>query len=94
MANGNGNGSRTVFESMMLRIVTPVIGALLIGVLGWMAASIVNNSSNIATIEAEIPLRTASRYTADDAKRDQDRQNDRFSYDEQRITFLESHHSR
>lgn len=88
MADG-GNGERSIFESMLLRLVAPVIGALLLGALGWMMSAIVTNSSNIAAIQAEIPLRTASRYTAEDAKRDQDRVSDRFAYDEHRLDIVE-----
>lgn len=94
MAVTEGNGNRTVFESMVARIVTPAVGAVLLGALGWMATAIVNNSSEIAGIKAEIPLRTSARYTSDDAKRDQDRVSDRFTYDEQRLTALENRRNR
>lgn len=55
-----------------------------------MAEAIIGNSSDIAALKAEVPLRTAARYTSDDAKRDQDRVGDRFAYDEQRLAILEN----
>lgn len=88
MAEANGN-ARNLLDSAFVRVMTLVVSGLLIPVIGWMVVTMQTNSEAIGELKAELPLRTASRYTVDDAKRDQERATDRFIEDEHRIEALE-----
>lgn len=89
MVETNGNG-RTLLDSAFVRVMTLIVSLLLIPIIGWTVMRIDNNSEAIGELRTELPLRTSSRYTADDARRDQDRANDRMTEDERRIAALEA----
>lgn len=88
MSEPNGNGVK-LLDSAFVRVMTLLVSLLLIPVIGWLMATMEANSEAIGELKAELPLKTASRYTAEDAKRDQDRSADRFVDDERRIDNLE-----
>lgn len=89
MADTNGGNGKAILDSAFVRVMTLIVSLLLIPVIGWMMVTMENNSEAIGELRAELPLRTASRYTAEDAKRDQDRTSDRMTEDERRIANLE-----
>lgn len=92
MADMGGNGSRNIIDSSFVRVIVLVVSSLMLPALGWIVFHVESNGEAIAALQAEVPLRTLSRYTADDAKRDQQRTDDRFEDVERRLGSLERKH--
>lgn len=88
----NGNG----IYRFMLNIALGIIGTGLALMMAWNAKQLGDQSTEIsmlsgrvASLEAIIPLRTAARYTSDDAARDRDHYNEQISDLRQRVHDLE-----
>lgn len=87
--NGNGNGAKTLLDSAYLRAALMGITLILVPVMGWTLGQVNVHGQQIAVLQAELTLRTASRYTSEDAQRDQERINDQLADDERRLDQLE-----
>lgn len=74
----------------MFRLAGGVIGTGIIGALGWLVMGVIQNQNDIAVMRSEVNLRTVSRYTAEDARRDNERTTDRFQELDRRISRLEN----
>lgn len=95
---GNGNGT---LSRMLLNGLLGLLGAALLTVIAWNANAIISESKEIATmgerisaLEAVLPLRTALRYTSDDAARDREENQRRFQQLEDDLRELQHRPSR
>lgn len=70
---------------IIVQVMFGILGVLMLGLLTWGGAKIIDHEGRISAMEATIPLKTASRYTADDAARDRVEYNRRLDQLEQEV---------
>lgn len=64
------NGTMLGLLRIIVQVMFGILGVLMLGLLGWAGAKIIDHEGRISAIEATLPLKTASRYTSEDAARD------------------------
>lgn len=97
MSFGNGNGTvRAVADSPYLRaganIVSVASGPIVVGLLVFLVGlrtDVTALQGDIRRIDSELQLRTQSRYTSEDAKRDRATVDLRFDELERRVNHLD-----
>lgn len=78
----------------LMRWFVGAAAAASVAVVSWLMGAVIKNQDAIAVLQAEIPLRTASRYTAQDAQRDNSRTDDQVKDLDRRLSRLENGNER
>lgn len=96
LTNGNGEKLKALADNVYLRLISQVTSAIALPVVVYLlltlngqGTAITQLQGAIEGIRTELSLRTISRYTADDAKRDQALTDSRFTDIERRLNRLE-----